>query len=241
MPRTGLPLLGRAIAEGDRQLERDARRWGEEFRELRLRARATQAAVGRAIGVSRSVICRLEAGDPTVSPYIRARAAIVVGGDSRMSLYGGATPLLYDAAHARIVERVLAVRHRRWRPTLEAPVPGPGRRSSDIRLVDSPDVVLMEVESHLRRFEACLREWQGKRSAVVAALEAEGSTGRVHSVLVLPPTLHHRALVRELTHSIEAAFPVGSETLLEALRSDHAPWPGDGILWIAGGRHRAAA
>jgi len=241
VPATGPSILKRAVIDGDRRLDRDAHRWGEEFRELRLRAAATQAAVGRAIGVTRSVICRLESGDTTVSPHIRARAAIVVGGDSRTAIYGGASPLLYDAAHARIIERVLALRHRRWRPTLEAPVPGPGRRSTDIRLADMRDIVLMEVESHIRRLEAGLREWQDKRSSVSAALEPDGvTTARVHAVLVLPPTRHHRALVRELRSAIDAAFPVPSDMLLEALRSERGPWPGDGILWVAGGRDRSA-
>ena len=55
-----------ALWNGDRELRRTARRFGDEFRTLRLRAGVTQAAVARAIGVDRSVICRLEGGDPGV-------------------------------------------------------------------------------------------------------------------------------------------------------------------------------
>jgi DNA-binding XRE family transcriptional regulator len=69
-----------AIHAGDRQLRRTCVRFGEEFREIRLRAGVSQAAVARAIGVARSVICRLEQGDPDVSPRIRARAASWISG-----------------------------------------------------------------------------------------------------------------------------------------------------------------
>jgi transcriptional regulator with XRE-family HTH domain len=227
-------LIRRALVEGDRQLRRDAIRFGDEFRELRLRTGIPQAAVARAIGVTRSVIARIEAGDPSVSPRIRARAAVVVGGDARVALYGGATPLLHDAPHARIGERLLVERHPRWRATVEAPVPGRDRRSSDVRFTSLPDVVLCEIESHVRRWEEVVRECNAKRQAVLEEMSRSGAV-RVHSVLVLPPTRHHRALVEQLRGSVEAAFPVPTAALLEALRSADGPWPGDGILCIAGG------
>jgi transcriptional regulator with XRE-family HTH domain len=232
------PQVRRAVVEGDRQLRRDAARFGDEYRELRLRAGVTQAAVARAIGVVRSVIARLEAGDPRVSPRIRARAAVVVGGDARLALYGGATPLLHDAAHARIVERLLALRHSRWKAWVEAPVPGRDRRSSDVRLTDPPDIVLMEIESRVRRWEELIRELHGKRQSV---LENGPAGTRVHCVLVLPPTRHHRALVGELSESVAAAFPVPTAAMLERLQSANGAWPGDGILWIPAGPDRRPA
>jgi len=53
-----------AVHDGDRQLRRVTIRFGEDFRELRLRFGVTQAAIARAIGVDRSVIARIERGDP---------------------------------------------------------------------------------------------------------------------------------------------------------------------------------
>jgi transcriptional regulator with XRE-family HTH domain len=220
-----------AIIEGDRVVRRMAARFGDEFRELRLRIGVTQAAVARAIGVDRSVMARMERGDPAVSNTIRARGCAVLGADFRLALYPERTPLIFDAAHARIVERLLATRHRRWRPTVEMPVPGPGRRSVDVGLASGLDVVLFEIESRVRRMEQLARELHAKREAVESAARPGV---RVYVVLVLPPTRHHQALIRGLPTTIRTAFPAPSPALRHALESAERPWPGDGILWLAG-------
>lgn len=220
-----------AIHEGDRTLRRMATRFGDDFREQRLRIGVTQAAIARAIGVDRSAIARLERGDPGVSNTIRSRACAVLGADFRIALYPERVPMIFDAAHARIVERLLAIRHRRWRPVIEAPVPGPGRRSVDVSLAAGNDIVLLEVETRVRRMEQLARELHAKRAAVVAAVRPPVS---VHVVLVLPPTRHHQALARELTATVRVAFPVPSPTLRRAIESAAGPWPGDGILWLPG-------
>ncbi len=218
-----------AIREGDRQLRRTAVRFGEEFRLIRLRTGVSQAAVARAIGVDRAAICRLEAGDASVSVRIRARAAAVLGGDFRLGIYPAAAPLIHDAAHARLVETLLRLRHPGWRARVEAPVPGPGRRSTDLRLDRGDETVLFEVETHVYALESIIREGEDKRAAVVA--EA-GSGRRIHVVLVLPTTRHHRALVDAHPEIIGSAFPAASSHLLRALATAGVPWPGDGILWL---------
>lgn len=225
-----------AIHEGDRQLRRTCVRFGEEFREIRLRAGVSQAAVARAVGVARSVICRVEQGDPNVSPRIRARAAAVLGADIRISIYPEAAPLIHDAAHAGIVESLLQLSHPRWHVTVEAPVPGPGRRSSDIRLDQALDTVVIEVESHVRALEAIIREGAEKRIAVAATMSPDR---RIHVVLVLPPTRHHKALVAAHPRIVATAYPASSEALRFALTDPVAPWPGDGILWLAPRRGRS--
>ena len=220
-----------AIHEGDRTLRRMATRFGDDFREQRLRIGVTQAAIARAIGVDRSAIARLERGDPGVSNTIRSRACAVLGADFRIALYPERVPMIFDAAHARIVERLLAIRHRRWRPVVEAPVPGPGRRSVDVSLAAGNDIALFEVETRVRRMEQLARELHAKRAAVKAAVRTPVS---VHVVLVLPPTRHHQALVRELTTTLRVAFPIPSPTLRRAIASATETWPGDGILWLPG-------
>jgi transcriptional regulator with XRE-family HTH domain len=226
-----------AINDGDRQLRRTAIRFGEEFRLIRLRTGVSQAAVARAIGIDRGVICRLEAGDTTVSDRIRARAAAVLGADFRLGLYPAATPLIHDAAHARLVEALLRLRHPSWRAKVEAPVPGAGRRSTDLRLDRGNATVLFEVETHVHALEAIIREGEDKRSAVAAPatadVAADASTGRrVHVVLVLPPTCHHRTLATAHPGTVKAAFPASSADIRRALASADLPWPGDGILWL---------
>jgi transcriptional regulator with XRE-family HTH domain len=225
-----------AIHEGDRQLRRTSSRFAEEFRGIRLRAGVSQAAVARAIGVTRSVICRIERGDPSVSAQIRARAASVLGGDFRIAIYPEASPLIHDAAHARMVEAVLALRHHAWRATVESPVPGPGRRSSDIRLVRGETTVLIEVESHVQAFESVIRECAEKRAAVAAVA---GPGPLVHAVLALPHTRHHRNLVAAHPQIVSTAFPASHQALIAALTSPRGGWPSDGILWVVQSRPRS--
>jgi hypothetical protein len=146
-----------------------------------------------------------------------------------MAIYPGGAPLIHDAAHARIVETVLAMRHPGWRATLESPVPGPGRRSTDIRLDRPGDIVLMEVETRIRAFEAIIRECMEKRAAV-AASAAPGS--RIHVLLVLPPTRHHRTLMSAHPGIVATAFPATHDSVRIALADPRVPWPGDGILWV---------
>lgn len=227
-PSVGISRL--AINDGDRQLRRTCIHFGEEIRELGLRAGVSQAALARAIGVSRSVICRMEHGDSDVSARIRARSAAALGADFRIAIYPGDAPLIYDAAHARIVEAVLARCHPSWHPALEAPVHGPGRRSTDIRLERGDEIVLMEVETHVRALEAIIREGAAKRAAVA---ETTPAGLRIHVVLILPPTRHHRGLVAAHPGIVAAAFPAGDADLARALASSTVGWPGDGILWQA--------
>ena len=221
-----------AINEGDRQLRRAATRFGEEFRLVRFRAGVSQAAVARAIGVDRATICRMEAGRPTVADRTRARAAAALGADFRLGIYPDAAPLIHDAAHARLVEALLRLRHPSWHARVEAPVPGPGRRSTDLRLDRGGETVLLEVETRVHALEAIIREGEDKRSAV-AAVAADGQ--RIFVVLVLPPTRHHRSLVAAHPGTIKAVFPASTADVGRALTSADVPWPGDGILWLRAG------
>jgi hypothetical protein len=145
-------------------------------------------------------------------------------------MYADRDPLIHDAAHARIVERLLELRNAAWRATVESPVPGTSRRSTDVRLDRGADIVLAEVETRVHALEAIVRECAEKRAAVQAS-----ETGRsVHVLLVLPPTRHHRALASTHPEILGAAFPIKSEHLLAALAHPTDRWPGDGILWLDG-------
>jgi transcriptional regulator with XRE-family HTH domain len=219
----------KAIQQGDRELRRTAFRFAEDFRELRLRIGVSQRAVAEAIGVDPSVINRLERADPSVGPVIRARACAVLGADFRMQFYRERSALIYDAAHARLVDRVVAMVGRGWRTELELALPG--RRSVDAGFFSRHAIVLTEVESRLRRLEEIQRELQSKRESVI---DTFGRERPIHVVLALPPTHHHRTLVREHPALIRTAFPASSAQIRAALADAALPFPGDGILWVSG-------
>ena len=109
--------------------------------------------------------------------------------------------------------------------------PLPRRRSIDAGLESRRFVVLGEVESRVRRLEEIQRELHSKRDA---AIERYGQDRRVHVLLVLPPTHHHRALIREHASQIAASFPARQSAIRAALADASVPYPGDGILWVAG-------
>ena len=136
--------IGRArrsvVHEASRILRRTAFLFGGDFRELRLSAHVTQADVGRAIRVDRSRISRMERGDIEVSDRVRARAAAALGAELRLAIFPSGEPLIYDAAHARMVEAIVAAAGPSWTTTLELPVPGQGRRSVDVALRGPDDL-----------------------------------------------------------------------------------------------------
>src|SRR5579862_379624 len=222
-----------AMREGDRQARRQAIRLGEELGALRRRAGLTQAAIGRALGVDRTLISRLERGDPRVNLRVRFHVAAVLGADLRLSAYANSGPLIRDAAQARIIEAFLATIDRRWRRFVEAPLPGLDRRSIDLRL-DGPTVsVISEVETRVGSLEEIIRELHSKRAALRSALAGGPRADLpIHAVLVLPRTRHHQAIVREHPRTIQAAFPMGAEAVAGALLDAARTWIGDGILWV---------
>ena len=220
-----------AIRDADRAFRRQLTRTAEELRTFRLRAGVSQAAVADAIGVSRSIVSRLEQGHPGIALRTTFRVAAVLGADLRMTAFEGSGALIRDAAQAGIVEELLRGRDRRWRPTVEASVPGSSRRSVELRLDSAAATVLIEVETRLASLEEIIRELHVKRQAFV---EGVGGTPvrPIHVVLALPPTRRHRAIVREHPDLIRAAFPVPSTAIARGLADADKPWPGDGLLWV---------
>lgn len=226
-----MPVNRKALGEAECSLRRQSTRAADELRSLRLRAGLSQAAVAREIGVARSVVTRLEAGDPGITLRTRFRIATALGAELRLNVYAGSGPLIRDAAQAGIIETILAKADARWPQTVEAAVPGPGSRSVDLRLTAPGAIVLIEVESRVGSLEEIVRELHSKREAVARA--DSGDSPPIHVVLGLPRTRHHESIVKTHPRTIAAAFPAGSTAIEAALRDVSLPWPGDGILWIS--------
>ena len=226
-----MPVNRKALGEAERRLRHQSTTAADELRLLRLRAGLSQAAVAREVGIARSVVTRLEAGDPGITLRTRFRVATVLGADLRVTAYSESGPLIRDAAQATIIEQLLTGLDRRWRRTPEAAVPGLGRRSVDLRL-DGPDaIVLVEVESRLGSLEEIIRELHSKRQALAEA-EPVGAQRPIYVVLCLPRTWHHASILRTHPRTTAAAFPASSADLLAALGDCSKPWPGDGLLLV---------
>ena len=88
---------------------RDARAaMGQELREARFGAGLTQAAVGRAAGVSHCTVSRVEAGTDTSLTIDRAaRLFATVGLDLSVRAFPAGTPIR-DAAHIALITRARA-------------------------------------------------------------------------------------------------------------------------------------
>ena len=115
--------------------------------------------------MSRSLISKLEQGHPGIALRTRFHVAAVLGADLRLTAFEGAGALIRDARQAGIVDGLLRARDPRWKPTVEAAVPGPGRRSVDLRLDSPAHIVLIEVETRLSSLEEIIRELHAKRQA----------------------------------------------------------------------------
>ena len=231
--RTLVPLNRLAAREADRELRRQSLRAAEELRALRIRTGMSQADVAREIGVTRSVISKLELGFPGTTLRTRFRMATLLGADLHLNVYAGSAPLIRDLVQAPFIEQMLADADPRWGRTIEAAVPGPGRRSVDLRLDGPRAIVLIEVETRVGSLEEIIRELHSKREALEGARAPAAPANKpVHVVLGLPRTRHHAAIVRDLPRTIAAAFPAPSVELEAAIRDTSKPWPGDGLLWI---------
>ncbi len=214
-------------------LRRQSLRAAEELQALRVRAGISQAAVAIEVGVARSVISRLEQGDPTIVLRTRFRVATILGADLRLTAYAGSSPLIRDAAQAWIVERLLEITDRRWRPGVEAAIPGAGRRSVDLMLRGPEDLVLIEVETRLSSIEEIIRELHSKRQAIAGSSDTGPVRRSIHVVLVLPRTHRNRSVTGPHPKLIGTAFPVPTTALKRALADASLRWPGDGILWVS--------
>jgi transcriptional regulator with XRE-family HTH domain len=230
-----MPVNRKALGEAERALRRQSTRVADELRSLRSRAGLSQAAVAREAGIARSVATRLEAGDPGITLRTRFRIATVLGADLRLTAYADSGPLIRDTAQSALVEQLLSVADPRWRARVEAPIPGPGRRSVDLLLDGSAEMVMVEIETHVSSLEEIIRELHAKRQTLVASLESTrpGLVQQpIHVVLALPVTRHHRSIAAAHPRTIATAFPASSAAMERALGNASEPWPGDGILWL---------
>lgn len=203
----------RALNEAVRLSKRVWSSTADELRESRIYLGLTQADVARALGVSRSRICRIELGRvPTVTVEHLARHAAVVGLRLSLKLYptGGA---LRDAAQASYIARLVGRIGHRWRVRLDVPIPIPGDlRGIDV-LLEGSCIIAVEVITRLRDLQAQLRAGSLKQRDIGA--------GRL--ILVIAGTHANRRALSDARTTLLASYEVDARRVLSMLAAGQDP------------------
>jgi len=173
----------------------------------------SQAALGRAIGVSRHRIGRVERGKAaTPSLKYLSRHAALLGLRVSVKLYpiGGA---IRDAAQAKYIEKFLARIGHSWRVSLEATLPMPGDlRAIDV-LLDGVIVIAVEVITKLADLQAQLRAAQLKQRDIGAA----------RLVIVVAGTHANRSALADARAILGTSFDLDTRRILAVLADGKDP------------------
>jgi DNA-binding XRE family transcriptional regulator len=215
-----MPGRERLAYLGTRRGERLVREFANEVHEARHAAGLSQAAVARAIGVSKATISRVERGArPLPDMILASRVARVVGLDLTFKCYPAAGRLR-DAAHLKLLERLTGRLHRGIGRQFEAPVRPDDQRAWDVLLQIGEQRVGVAAETRIRDVQALLRR---------EFLKLED--GSVQRLLVVAAATHaNREAVRE-TSILKAALPLGAREALLALH-DGKPLKAHGMILI---------
>ena len=160
--------VDRALARGTRRGERALVEFGDLVREARIGAGLSQAALGKAVGMSGAQISRIQRGKlPSLSVVDASRIASVLGMDLRLAAYPAGDPLR-DAAHAERVRRLLQHVRSPLRYRVDEPLPRRPDQPTELRAWDA--VVYghgrrtgVEVEMRVRDVQALIRRNAMKR------------------------------------------------------------------------------
>ena len=176
----------------------------------------TQAALGAAVGISRSLVGTLERDELEDPGIIQlARLAAAVGLD--LSLRGFPAPsVLRDGAQVQLLNRLRAECHPSLAWTLEAMVAPGDRRAFDALIGERPRAAAVEGISRLRDVQRQTRQIQAK-------LEASGLAA---GILLIGATKANRAALRESGRQLTDAFPLDARRVLAMLRRGEIPQVG---------------
>jgi transcriptional regulator with XRE-family HTH domain len=194
-----------------RQLVADLAR---EIREARVAAGLSQASVGRAAGLSRSRVSRIERGIVARVPLLTlSRLLGVLGLELSARAYPAGQPLR-DRAHLHLLERLRSHLHPSIRWQAEAPLPLPGdKRSWDHMLLCGAKRVGVDVETRCGDLQALARR----------AMTKHRDGGTDSFLLVLSDTRWNRRVVREHADYLASVFPLTGKDALRALEEGRAP------------------
>lgn len=212
----------------------------EDLSRLCADAGVSQRALATASGVPQAHISRTLRHEtlPTVETYARLAAAL--GGDLRARIYPNAGPALRDRHQARILEALLERLHPRWARHTEVAVTRPARGWVDLVLHEAREriVVAVEIESDIRRIEQQVR-WAHEKAGSLPSWTRwselvggpEGGAPEVSELLVVRRTRTTRAIARDFSMQLAAAYPAHPDDAVAAL-TGLTRWPGPALAWV---------
>ena len=204
----------RRTDQGAERARRLIREIGAELRIERRRLGLSAAEVAKLVGVSASMLTRVErALVPGVSVDLLARAAAVLGLDLTMKLFPGGSPLR-DAAQLPLAAAFRSHLHPVLRWAAEVPFPITGDRRAWDGMVSGA----------LWRYGVEFESAPNDGQAIVRRARIKQRDGGVDGVLLVVPDTHRaRAFVRTLAPLAGDMFPVASRDALARLRRGEDP------------------
>jgi hypothetical protein len=168
----------------------------------------------------------------------------VLGVDLDMRYYPNTGPQIHDRFSAPMLEALLGILDKRWRPYPEVAVRKPSKGWIDVALHDAHARVILaaELQSELRRLEQLVR-WHAEKAASLPSwqgwpkLDAEPA---ISQLVIIRRTRATKAVVSEFAQQIRLAYPAHPDDALAALTTPSAKWPGNTMVWaeVKGSRAR---
>jgi transcriptional regulator with XRE-family HTH domain len=218
-------------------------RFGLGVRALRRRRGWSQAGLADRVGVSRSVIWRIERGRAdrvTLATIGRVAAALDGRLELRLLWHGEGLDRLLDAAHARLVDLIVTrLASAGWLVSTEVSFSVQGERGSIDVLAFHPDassLLVVEVKSVVPDLQAMLMSLDRKgRLAPVLARERGWSASTVNRLLVLPDDRTARRRVDAHDATFRTALPARTVAIRAWMRSPSGTM--NGVLFLADAPH----
>ena len=189
---------------------------------MRRRAGLSQRWLGEQVGVTHSVISRIEAGSGTATTLdLYARLFAILGGRLSVQVYPEADPLR-DAAHLRLIQRLLDLLHATIAVSREVPLGIPkDLRAWDLMLRAAGRRVAVEAETVLDDLQALERK--------IALKQQDGGVEVI--ILLIADTKRNRRILAAHREALRARFPLDSRAALAHLRAGRVP-PASAIILL---------
>jgi len=217
-----MPAQERATDRATLRATRATIELAAEMRSARLAHGLSQAAVGRAIGLSQPRVSLIERGKwPAVPFVLLARMCAAVGLELSARAFPGGQPVR-DAAHLALLGRLrscLAPAFR-WRSEVPLPIPG-DLRAWDALITGTGTSIGIEAETRITDVQALERR--------VALKKRDAGVDRV--VLLVNDSRWNRSVLRGHADTLEPAFPIPRVIALRALAAGHDPG-GDSLILL---------